>query len=408
MSNYLLMLYLRRMLTLYKMYKTAIDNFQEVGKMKMKTLVSLALIMALAVLTLAGCTGAPTTTAPTTTVPTTTATPTTTEPANPLLVGRFEWKNPPVDLETYIHFNEDGTYYGFFFGGGVIEAGLYELLDESFEYSVSGGADENFDTPEDNEKATASQVVLFKSYDGKEQKGAYVDGEIRDISLGGMSNHQTMMQNAEFVYDITKEQPVVVAQYYLGGEAGSNLVLYHDKTFADYTGDMGEEGTWVMNDDGSFTLTSTDNNNAEYTLVRSDKGAAYTKNGETLELSASAGEAAVISFKVEGIQVGLPIGVDMHIDCFADGTVKAFIFVAAVNADIEVDKGTYTVAEIFKYTFNFETAGEIAGVPDFGSATASSIDVDVPYKADVVGSFGGNDTPMSIDTTLRGTVTTGK
>ena len=256
--------------------------------MKKSVLVSLALIMTLAVLTLAGCAGAPTTVAPTTTEATTTAAPTTTEPVNPLLAGRFEWKNPPVDLETYIHFNDDGTYYAFFFGGGVIEAGVYELLDESFEYNVTGGADENFDTPEDNEKATASQVVLFKSYDGKEQKGAYVDGEIRDISLGGMSGHQTLFQNAEFVYDISKEQPVVVAQYYLGGEAGSNLVLYHDKTFADYTGEMGEEGTWVMNDDGSFTLTSVDNNNAEYTLVRAESGATYTKNGTPVELAATA------------------------------------------------------------------------------------------------------------------------
>lgn len=378
--------------------------------MKRKLSAILALMIALSVMLLAGCTGAPTTTAPTTvptTAPTTTETTVPTEPASPLAVGRFEWKNPPVDLETFIRFNEDGTYYAKFFGGGVIEAGLYELLDEEIEYSVTGGKDENFDTFEDNEKAKAPQTVLFKSYDGKQQKGAYVDNEIRDISLGGMSNHQTMAHNKEFAYDPSTEQPIVVRQYYFEGEAGSNLVLYHDKSFADYTGEVGEEGSWVMNEDGSFTLTSVDNKNAEYKLVPGEGSATYTKAGTTIDLSAAIGDAPVIVFEVKDIQVGLPMGVDMRLDCMADGTVKAIVHIAAINADLEVDKGTYTVAEIFKFTFNFETAGEIAGEPDFGSATASSIDVNVPYKADVVASFNGADTPMSIDTVLKGTVKSG-
>lgn len=372
--------------------------------MKRKFSVMLILAVVVALLALTGCGPAPTTTAPTTTAPTTTAPTTTEAPANPLLAGRFEWKNPPVDLETMIHFNADGTYYAKFFGGGVIDAGMYELVEGSLEYSVGPGADEDWETVEDNDKATADQYVLFKSYSGAEQKVAYVGDELIDISLGGMANHQTMLHKTDFVYDPTTEQPIIVRQYYFNGEAGSNLALYHDKTFADYTGDIGEEGTWVMNDDGSFTLTSTDNNDAQYTLIPTDLGAKYTKDDMVLDLSSKAGDVAVMIFKVEGIQVGLPMPVDMHIDCFGDGTVKAFIYIAAINSDMQVDQGTYTVAEVYKYSFNFETAGVIEGVPDFNSATATSIDVDVPYKADVVVSDNGTDTPMSIDTTLRGTI----
>jgi hypothetical protein len=99
--------------------------------------------------------------------------------------------------------------------------------------------------------------------------------------------------------------------------------------------------------------------------------------------------------------------VDMRLDLMADGSVKAFIYVAAVDADLEVDAGTYTVADIFNYTFTFETAGEIAGEADFATATESSVEVNVPYKADVTADFQGTETPMSIDTVLNGVVTVG-
>ena len=46
------------------------------------------------------------------------------------------------------------------------------------------------------------------------------------------------------------------------------------------------------------------------------------------------------------------MAVDMHIDCMVDGTVAAYVYVAAVDADLLVDSGTYTVEEVYKYTFN--------------------------------------------------------
>ncbi len=377
--------------------------------MRKKILLSIILLIAVSLLALSGCAGNSTTTTTTTEATTTASETTTTEaPATGLTAGRYEWKDPQADLETFIRFNDDGTYYAFFFGGGVIEAGTYELLDESIEYYINGGADEDFETVEDNETATAEQTVVLYNYSGGEQKIAYTEDELRDFSLGGMSNHQTMDHKADFEYDPANEQPVIVRQYYFGGEAGSNLILYHDKSFLDYTGDIGEEGTWVMNGDGSFTLTSADNGDAEYTLVGTETGAAYTKNGETIDLSATAGDQAVMVFMVEGLEgTGLPMAVDMHIDCMADGTVAAYVYVAAVDADLLVDSGTYTVEEVYKYTFNFETAGEIQGEPDFATATDSSLEVNVPYKADVVANFNGSETPLTIDAVLNGTVTVG-
>ena len=114
--------------------------------MKKKILLSIILLIAVSLLALSGCAGNSTTTTTTTEETTTASETTTTEaPATGLTAGRYEWKNPPVDLESYVRFNDDGTYYAYYFGGGVIEAGTYELLDESIEYYINGGADEDFE-----------------------------------------------------------------------------------------------------------------------------------------------------------------------------------------------------------------------------------------------------------------------
>jgi hypothetical protein len=391
------------------------ENLKEEKQMNKKMLVLIALVIALAMLTLSACGGSETTTT-TTAAPeeTTTEAPeeTTTEATEAeetgIAAGRFEITVPGAeDLETYIKFNGDGTYYAFFFGGGVIEAGTYEVVDEAVEYFADAGADGDYATAEDNTVETSEQAVVFTSYEGKTQTVAYVDNELRDMELGGMSSNQTAIHNPEFEYDPANEQAVVVRQYFFDGQEGASLTLYHNKTFVDYTGEIGDEGTWEMNDDGSFTLTSTENDDAEYTLTGDQAAASYEKGSETLELSATAGDAAVMVFEVKEIQVGLPMPVDMRLDLMADGSVKAFIYVAAVDADLEVDAGTYTVADIFNYTFTFETAGEIAGEADFATATESSVEVNVPYKADVTADFQGTETPMSIDTVLNGVVTVG-
>ena len=44
------------------------------------------------------------------------------------------------------------------------------------------------------------------------------------------------------------------------------------------------------------------------------------------------------------------------------------------------------------------------GVPDYNSATASSIGIAVPYKADTEVEFMGNATPLQMDLSLEGTI----
>ena len=196
------------------------------------------------------------------------------------------YENTDVAMKTFLHFNEDGTYYGYFFDGGVIDAGTWELLDEELDYTTGSGDDGKQDIKE----GTAPQVILMTSYQSgwEPQKCAY-DPE-QDALLGidignGMMTKRTMTHNAEYAYDpAVDEQPLAIQAYHTAEDEGATLTLYHDMTFVDYTGDMGEEGTWTEGEKGSYTLTTDEAK--EYTLtVNADGTATYTKDGAAVTLT---------------------------------------------------------------------------------------------------------------------------
>ena len=310
--------------------------------------------------------------------------------------GIYELENNDIGMKVFVRFNENNTYYGYYFDGGVTEAGTYELLDEALDYDAGDST------------GTAPKTMVLTSYQGAEQRWAYDDTQDKflGVSIGGMMTNRILAHNAEYAYDpATDELPITVCVYYADNNAGASLTLYHDRTFVDYTGDMMDEGTWEKSGD-AYTLTSTENAGETYTLTVSGATADYDKSGAVLKLTDAItnSEVSLINtFLAEDAQVGLPMSVDVRIDCYSDGTCKTMVYVEQVDADLEVDSGTYTVADVFNYTFSFETAGEIAGEPDFASATESGITVNVPYKADVTALFMDSETPMSIDLSLAGT-----
>ena len=107
-------------------------------------------------------------------------------------------------------------------------------------------------------------------------------------------------------------------------------------------------------------------------------------------------------FKAENVQVATAdttMGANLTLNCYDDGTCVLLVNITAIGMELEADKGTYTVADVFNYTFNFETAGEIAGQPDWASATTSGIGVNVPSAATVQAM--GSD--LVIDAQLAGT-----
>ena len=253
--------------------------------------------------------------------------------------------------------------------------------------------------------ATATQIVELVSYvNPTPVKVAYVDGKLVDISLAGMANHRTMALTEGKAYDASTETPIKVVNLYADNLEGNTLTLYHDKSFVDYTGEMGIYGTWEKNEDGSYTLTDEDDEDNVFTLTWNEDGtASYSLgDGETKDLTTSIGPVAFNVFKAENVQVATAdttMGANLTLNCYDDGTCVLLVNITAIGMELEADKGTYTVADVFNYTFNFETAGEIAGQPDWASATTSGIGVNVPYAATVQAM--GSD--LVIDAQLAGT-----
>ena len=318
----------------------------------------------------------------------------------------YYWEDS-TGLKSFYRFNEDGTYYAKFFDGGVTDAGTYEILDEEMEYSAGPGADGDIEAEDDNEMATAPQVIAVTSYlSGETLKLPFADDTICDISLGGMSHHKTLKHDAEYAYVASVEEiPIIIQEFYLGGSFGSMLTLNHDRTFGDATGDAYLNGTWDMAGDGVYDLTYADGSTATLTVLEGGTDAVLAMgDGTEIELSNSTGDnVTVLSMVAESAEVGLPMTVGLRLDCYSDNTCELIVSVAEVGAELVADTGTYSISDTMAFTFTFENAGEIAGEPDYASATESSIDVNTQYTGDVTVDFNGSQTPLSIDSILTGT-----
>lgn len=326
------------------------------------------------------------------------------------------YQDNSTGMLSFVHFNEDGTYYAKYFDGGVMEAGTYQVLDEEMEYFVDGGADEDFNTEEDNTKATAPQTVEMTAYKtGSAVKIAYDNDQLCDMSLGGMANHRTMTHDPEYAYNPdVDETPIELFVFYAGNSMGSNLILSHNKTFVDVTGDTFQDGSWEMKNTGEYDLTYSDGAAAVLTVEADGKNAVLAKDGgeelalrDSFEESGNPADTVVLSLTAQEAEVGLPMGVNLRLDCYGDNTCKLIVEVAQIGAELEADKGTYSVSETFQYTFSFDKAGEVTGTPDYASATETSLDVAAVYKAEVEVEFNGAQTPLAIDSELKGTYVMG-
>lgn len=325
------------------------------------------------------------------------------------------YKEDSTGLLSFVHFNEDGTYYAKYFDGGVMEAGTWKLLEEEMEYFADGGADEDFNTEEDNAKATAAQVVELTSYaDGKAVKIAYENDQLCDMSLGGMANHRTMTHDAEYAYNPdTDETAIELFVFYADNNIGSNFILSHNRTFVDVTGDAFLDGSWEMKEAGVYALTYADGSEAALTVAQDGKSAVLSKaDGDEVELkdtyeeTGDLSDAVVLSLTAEDAQVGLPMGVNLRVDIYSDDTCKLIVEVEQVDAELEADQGTCSLdTSNYKYTFHFEKAGELVSEPDYANATPEGMGMTLSYKADTEVEFSGNLTPLSIDAVLEGEVT---
>ena len=310
-----------------------------------------------------------------------------------------------ITMKCFYHFNDDGTFYGYFFDGGVVQAGTYEIV-EGVDYAADAGADGEYDTG-DETMAVSDYAIACTTYDGQTFTLPVAGDQIVDAPMGGMSNHRTLNHAADYAYVGKNEEiPIAIRTFYADNRVGSSFTIYHDHSYVEYVSEMGDEGTWSTEDFTTFQLVS--EWGGEAVLQVNGSEAAYTTvDGDVLVLSdvITAGDDEVVyTFAAEGAEVGLPMPVDVKLVCFGNGKAEILVYVAAVDAELTADQGTYTITDRINLHFSFEKAGEVDGVPDYNSATASSISINVPYKADTEVEFMGNAAQLQMDLSLTGTV----
>ncbi len=310
-----------------------------------------------------------------------------------------------LDIEgmlSWVHFNEDGTYYGLYFGGSATEAGVWELAEEELEYRVA--------FEDENTFATASQVVIMTSYTtGNPVKVAYAEDALRDMSLKGMANHRTLIHEADYEYNADRDEtPLLLYVFFANNEIGSTFNLYHNGSFEDVTGDAFLEGTWKMTGAGTYDLVYDGGVTGTLTVAGDGKTAQIVRSdGTSVDVRDDYNEpsnaiAQLMSLRQDDAQVGLPMGVGLRIDGYSDGTCQLIVEVAAVGAELVADQGTYEVSPAMKPTFHFEVAGDIEGTPDYATASEAGISFTVAYRAETSVEFNGTSTPLTVDAELVG------
>lgn len=327
-----------------------------------------------------------------------------TEPADEVHLWDGIYEETTIGLKTFYRFNEDGTYYGWFFDGGVSEAGTYEVVDKEMNYRPEGLPEGESDSAEASE--TAAQVIITTSYQGKVTEMAYANDTLCDVTIGGMAGYRFMHHNASYEYVPENEEvALVVYTYYADNKAGNSLTLYHNKTFVDYTGEVGVEGTWEKDSEFGFTLTGED---GTVTMLAIDGHDAIY--GEVILKDQIIDEGApqvINSYRVEETQIGIEIPVGVRIDCYSDATCQLVVEIAMIGAEIVADAGTYELDELmYTPTFHFASLGDIVSEPDFAGATETGLPVNITLQGSVDAiDADGNVTPMTFDCVLAGTAT---
>ena len=326
------------------------------------------------------------------------------EPEEPKITdGWFFYQGPRTgDLPCFIRFNEDGTYFAKFFGGGVMEAGNWELVDKEMDFIADFGPDNEPGTADDVIE-TASQVIIFTNFaTGARQEVAFDGSRLLDFSLGGMSHHNTLVHVPDYDYNPDVEEIALAVQmFFYDNDFGASLTLYHNRTFNDFT-TSGESGTWVL-DNGVFLLTT--DTGQVYTLTVSENGrtAVYVKGSETLELSSTVSDA-LYTFEAAFTPEHLPVELDVFLICKPDGTAEVVVSHDMIG-NVVVDTGTWVIENMVFITFELEFGGTLNGDPDFASATEQGITVEIAYAADVMLATPDFEMPLDIDVVFIGQIT---
>jgi len=376
----------------------------------MKKLISIATVLSLVLCLFAGC-GSPASNAEETTAPMQTAAETEAAPAGEAKITDGIYFNN-IDMPmTWYHFNEDGTYYAKLFEGSMLEAGVWELVDEGTEHYEDANGNGFADDEERDHTVVSPQTIITTPYStGVPNRLAYENDTLMDITMGGgISSNRFLIHDPAYAYNPDVDEIAIqLFLFYANNDIASNFILNHNRTFEDVTGDVLDPGTWEMTGEGEYALTYDFGGSATLTVDAKGTSAVLTKDdGTTVELrdtyKESGGIAQFMSLRNDEVTVPeLPMSVAVRIDGYSDGTCQLIVEVAAVGAELVADQGTYEVTPAMVPTFHFDIAGDIEGTADYANATENGIPFTVAYSAKVSPEFQGTNTDMTMDVEVTG------
>ena len=142
-----------------------------------------------------------------------------------------------------------------------------------------------------------------------------------DMSLGGLGNHRNLRHKADYAYVAENEEmPIEIAVCFAGGSTGSAITLAHDGSFVDATGDELLDGTWKQEGTSEYTLTYADGTEGSLKIADDKKTAELARGEEKVTVETMEEEGSAFTLSNPSVEVGVPITVELRLDCAADGT----------------------------------------------------------------------------------------
>lgn len=313
-------------------------------------------------------------------------------------------------LLSFIRLNEDGTYYGKFFDGSRMEAGIWELVDVATDYAVDADGDGFADEDEQQlEHAVSVQSIAFTPYStGVTQYVAYVDDVLCNMTLAGLAGNRFLKHISDYPYNPDVDEVAIqLYVFYANNDVGATFILNHNGTFEDCTGEYMEEGSWKMTGAGEYELSYDFGAGSLKVDANGKTAVLQPAEGEALEVKddwhENQGVAKVMTLRADEVTVEeLPMPVSVRLDGTSDGNIKLYVEIAQLGVDLLADQGTFEVNAAMQPTFHFEKAGDIAGTPDYENANENGIGFVLPYSASVAPEFNGVETPMTLEAELNG------
>ena len=281
--------------------------------------------------------------------------------------GYYYYVIADMNNVSFIHFNEDGTYYASYLQGASLDAGTYEVVDQAVEYYEDVNGDGVAD-PDDGQVFTSEKAVILRSFlTPGEQVIAYADDTLQDMDLGGgLAHHRNMVHKADYPYNpIVDEDPITIAEFYAHGSTGDAIFFGHDGSFTDGTGDLLRFGTWTVVDADTYNLLFDDDTTGTFTYNADHTAATMVVGDEVTELvadvNASTADAPLYllngSLEIENPEYGT-IPYDITGVMNTDNTVK--LQIVAYGTAMDLDQGTWSLADNgYTVNFVFDNAGEV-------------------------------------------------